>query len=93
MMNRLFSLLQANRTKSVCVGRVVCNLRGVQLGTVLGHLIIILDLNDIPTNIDSEMRFSADDFVCHRKIKNRKNTLPLQYKDCLECWARELDII
>ena len=53
-------------------------LSGVPQGTVLGLLLFPLYINDISTDIDSEIRLSADDCVCYREIKNTEDTLKLQ---------------
>ena len=44
-------------------------LSGVPQGTVLGHLLFSLYINDITEDIDSELRLFADDCVCCREIK------------------------
>ena len=63
---------------------------GVPQGTVLGPLLFSLYINDISTDIDSEMRLYADDCVCCRKIKDTEDTLKLQKDtDQLGCWARK----
>ena len=41
-------------------------LSGVHQGTVLGPLLFSLYTNDITEDIDSELRFFADDCVCYR---------------------------
>ena len=51
---------------------------GVPQGTVLGPLLFSLHINDIMSDIESEIRLFADDCVCYRKIKNIENTLKLQ---------------
>ena len=51
---------------------------GVPQGTVLGPLLFSLCINDISTNIDSEIRLFADDCVCYREIKDTEDTLKLQ---------------
>ena len=47
-------------------------------------------INDITTDIDSEIRLFADDCVCYREIKGTEATLKLQEDiDRLGCWARK----
>ena len=53
-------------------------LSGIPQGTVLGPLLFSLYINDISTDIDSEIRLFADDCVCYREIKDTENTLKLQ---------------
>ena len=50
---------------------------GVQEETVLGPLLFSLYINDISTDIDSEIRFFADDCVCYRKIKDIEDSMKL----------------
>ena len=45
-------------------------LSGVPQDTVLGPLLFSLYVNDIATDIDSEIRLFADDCVCYREIKD-----------------------
>ena len=64
-------------------------LSGVPQGTVLGPLLFSLYINDILTDIDSEIRLFADDCVCYREIKDTEDTLkPQKDIDPLECWAK-----
>ena len=53
-------------------------------------LLFSLYINDISTDIDSEIRLFADDCVCYREIKDTEDTLKLQ-KDIVQlgCWARK----
>ena len=90
-MDRFFSVLQT--TASCCKrskiglgpGFVWC-----PTGTVLGPLMFSLYINDILTDIDSEIRLFADDCVCYREIKDTEDTLKLQKDiDQLGCWARK----
>ena len=68
-------------------------LSGVPQGTVLGPLLFSLYINDISTDIDSEIRLFADDCVCYREIKDTEDTLKLQKDiDQLGCWARKWDM-
>ena len=62
---------------------------GVPQGTVLGHL-FSLHINDIMSDIESEIRLFADDCVCYREIKDIVDTLKLQKDiDRLGIWARK----
>ena len=68
-------------------------LSGVQHGTVLGLLLFSLYINDISTDIYSEIRLFADDCVCYREIKDTEDTLKLQKGiDQLGCWAMVYEI-
>ena len=63
---------------------------GVAQGTVLGPLLFSLYINDISTDIDSEIRLFADDCVCYREIKDTEDTLKLPKDiDQLGCWVRK----
>ena len=65
-------------------------LSGVPQGTVLGPLLFSLYINDISSDIESEIRLFADDCVCYREIKGEKNTMKLQRDiDRLGSWARK----
>ena len=46
--------------------------------TVLGPLLFFLHINDIMSDIESEIRLFADDCVCYRGIKDIEDTLKLQ---------------
>ena len=55
-----------------------------------GSLLFSLYINDISTDIDSEIKLFADDCVCYRDIKDTEDTLKLQKDiDQLGCWARK----
>ena len=65
-------------------------LSGVPQGTVLGPLLFSLHINDISSDIESEIRLFADDCVCYREIKDEKDTMKLQRDiDRLGSWARK----
>ena len=65
-------------------------LSGVPKGTVLGPLLFSLYINDISSDIESEIRLFADDCVCYREIKDEKDTMKLQRDiDRLGSWARK----
>ena len=65
-------------------------LSGVPQGTVLGPLLFSLYINDISSDIESEIRLFADDCVCYREIKDEDDTMKLQRDiDRLGSWARK----
>ena len=66
-------------------------LSGVPQGTVLGLLLFSLYINDISSDIESEIRLFADDCVCYREIKDEEDTMKLQRDiDRLGSRARKL---
>ena len=63
-------------------------LSGVPQGTVLDPLLFSLYINDISSDIESEIRLFADDCVC--EIKDEEDTMKLQRDiDRLGSWARK----
>ena len=91
-MDRCFSVLQTS--ESCCKGIISdwsTIVSGFPQGTVLGPLLFSLHINDISSDIESEIRLFADDCVCCREIKNKEGTLKLQKAiDRLGTWARNL---
>ena len=65
-------------------------LSGVPQDTVLGPLLFSLYINDISSDIESEIRLFADDCVCYREIKDEEDTMKRQSDiDRLGSWARK----
>ena len=50
---------------------------GVHQGTVLGPLLFSLNINDISTDIESEIRLFADDCACYCEIEEKEDTVKL----------------
>ena len=59
-------------------------------GTVLGPLLFSVCINDISSDIKSEIRLFADDCVCYREITDEEDTMKLQRDiDRFGSWARK----
>ena len=63
---------------------------GVPQGTVLGPLLFLTYINDLPDNLKSSVRLFADDCVLYKEIKDCKDSEELQNDlDTLVKWERD----
>ena len=66
---------------------------GVPQGTILGPLLFLCYINDLPLHVDSHIRLFADDCLLYRTIRNHGDHLLLQKElDASTLWTKTSDM-
>jgi hypothetical protein len=94
--NWIASFLTARTQKVVLEGECSTSaqvLSGVPQGTVLGPLLFLLYVNDIPSYVSSKIRLFADDGLLYREVKSPSDAASLQSDlDALCRWESEWEM-
>ena len=71
-----------DRTQNVIIEGVTSDsapvVSGVPQGSVLGPLLFLLFINDLPDNLTSQTRLFADDCIVYRTVRNQEDCMLLQ---------------
>ena len=86
-----------NRTQTVVIdgkqSRTAPVTSGVPQGSVLGPILFLAYINDLPDNITSQVRIFADDTVVYAAISRMDDSLALQRDlDTLQTWENKRDM-
>ena len=77
-----FIIFFKNRKQSVVVdgkqSSLIDVVSGAPQGTVLGHLLFLFHINDLPSVVSSKVRLFSYDCLIYRNIKNNENQIALQ---------------
>lgn len=75
------SFLADHRQQVLLVGSTsewVKETSGIPQGSILGHLLFIIDADDIPNNISSPTRLFADDCTIYHQVSSHQDCVALQ---------------